>query len=466
MSGARRTAVLNVVGLTAGLLDQMPFLQRWARAATRASIGGVLPAVTCSVQSTYLTGRLPSAHGVVGNGWYVRDECEVRFWRQSNQLVQGRKLWDRAREIDPDFTCANLFWWFNMYSSVDASVTPRPMYPADGRKIPDVYTWPTSLRDHLQHRFGRFPLFEFWGPRAGIRSSQWIANAATEVERMFQPTLSLVYLPHLDYGLQRSGPDHASIAGELRQIDGLCESLISFLEGRGVRVIVLSEYAIRAVARAVSLNRVLRQQQLLAVREELGRELLDAGASRAFAVADHQIAHVYVRDEADVPHVHDLLREVEGVQMVLDEEGKRQHGLDHPRSGELVAVAEADSWFTYYYWLDDARAPDFAPTVDIHRKPGYDPAELFLNPDLRMPAARAAFRLAQKKLGFRYLMDLVPIRGDLVRGSHGRIPGLGEERPVLVVPGDAQLLDVEVAPTAVQRVILNSVYPNHAPPPE
>jgi len=425
MSGARRTAVLNVVGLTAGLLDQMPFLQRWARAATRASIGGVLPAVTCSVQSTYLTGRLPSAHGVVGNGWYFRDECEVRFWRQSNQLVQGRKLWDRAREIDPDFTCANLFWWFNMYSSVDASVTPRPMYPADGRKIPDVYTWPTSLRDHLQHRFGRFPLFEFWGPRAGIRSSQWIANAATEVERMFQPTLSLVYLPHLDYGLQRSGPDHASIAGELRQIDGLCESLISFLEGRGVRVIVLSEYAIRAVARAVSLNRVLRQQQLLAVREELGRELLDAGASRAFAVADHQIAHVYVRDEADVPHVHDLLREVEGVQMVLDEDGKRQHGLDHPRSGEL-----------------------------------------FLNPDLRMPAARAAFRLAQKKLGFRYLMDLVPIRGDLVRGSHGRIPGLGEERPVLVVPGDAQLLDVEVAPTAVQRVILNSVYPNHAPPPE
>ena len=228
---ARPTAVLNVVGLTSEWLDgRMPFLTDWARRRRVASVQPPLPAVTCTVQATYYTGKPPSDHGIVGNGWYFRDDCEVHFWRQSNKLVGGRKIWDEARERFAGFTCANLFGWYNMYSSVDFSVTPRPMYPADGRKLPDVYTEPAELRTALQEQFGTFPLFEFWGPRTSIRSSQWIANSAKYVADRYHPTLSFVYLPHLDYNPQRVGPNHSSINTDLKEIDGVCADLIRYYE--------------------------------------------------------------------------------------------------------------------------------------------------------------------------------------------------------------------------------------------
>ncbi len=461
-----RTAVLNVVGLTPGLIGaETPFLSRWAAEGTVRPIQGVLPAVTCSVQATYLTGVWPETHGIVGNGWYFRDECEVKFWRQSNRLVQAPKVWEQARAEDTGFTCANLFWWYNMYSSVDVAVTPRPMYPADGRKLPDVYTWPPALRFELQERLGPFPLFEFWGPGTTIRSSQWIARAAMDVERRFAPTLSLVYLPHLDYNLQRLGPDDPAVATDLREIDAVCEELVTFYEERGVTVMLLSEYGITGVTRPVALNRVLREAGLITVREELGRELLDAGACEAFAVADHQVAHVYVNRPERLAEVRALLEAVPGVEAVLDEDGKRAHHLAHDRAGELVAVAEPDAWFSYYYWLDDDRAPDFAPTVDIHRKPGYDPAELFLDPDLRFPRLRMARRLVQKKLGFRYLMDVIPLHGRQVRGSHGRLPDNPAEGPVLVTRQAAYLeaLPDTIPATAVQDVILAHLRGRYAP---
>jgi len=203
----QKTVVLDVVGLTADLVSRgAPAIGQWARDAARVSIEAAFPAVTCTAQSDYLTGVYPDTHGVVGNGWYVREDCEVRFWRQSNRLVLAPKIWDQARAEDPSFTCANLFWWFNMYSSADVSVTPRPMYPADGRKLPDVYSVPAELRDELQAALGTFPLFDFWGPRASIRSTRWIADASKIVEARFNPTLTLIYLPHLDYNLQRVGP--------------------------------------------------------------------------------------------------------------------------------------------------------------------------------------------------------------------------------------------------------------------
>ena len=186
------TAVINVVGLTPGLISpDMPRVAEFCRRGKLATIAPVLPAVTCSVQATYLTGRWPSEHGIVGNGWYFRDECEVRFWRQSNKLVAGDKIWDEARQIDTSFTCANLFWWYNMYSSVNVSLTPRPMYPSDGRKLPDIYSAPPELRDELQRELGAFPLFKFWGPAAGIASSQWIAESAKQVTEKFSPTRSM-----------------------------------------------------------------------------------------------------------------------------------------------------------------------------------------------------------------------------------------------------------------------------------
>ena len=431
-----RTAVLNVVGLTADLIARgAPRIREWARGGTVAEVRAAFPAVTCTAQADYLTGRHPDAHGIVGNGWYVREECEVRFWRQSNRLVQGPKIWDAARALDASFTCANLFWWFNMYSSVDYSVTPRPMYPADGRKLPDIYTAPAILREALQRELGTFPLFDFWGPRASIASTRWIADAARIVEARHSPTLSLVYLPHLDYPLQRMGPGAPAVLRDVADVDRICADLIRFYESRGARVIVLSEYGVRDVSRPVHVNRVLREHGLIAIREELGRELLDAGASTAFAVADHQVAHVYVNDPRRLQAVRGVLEAIPGIERVLDEPGQREYRVGHPRAGELLAIAAPDAWFTYYYWLDDRRAPDFARMVDIHRKPGYDPVELFLDPAIRLPALTVGWKLARRKLGFRTLLDVIPLDAGLVMGSHGRRPGVGEaDAPVFISP--------------------------------
>ena len=448
----QRTVVLNVVGLSAALLgEHTPHLAALARDGGMRPLETVVPAVTCTAQSSFVTGTLPREHGCVANGWYFRDVAEVALWKQSNRLVGGEKLWDAARRRDSSFTCANLFWWYNMYSSVDLAVTPRPIYWADGLKLPDVYTEPADVRDELVQRFGEFPLFFFWGPNADIRSSRWIAEAARYVYDTRKPTLTLVYLPHLDYNLQRLGPGDPAIAADLRAIDAVAGELIAHVRRDGARIVVLSEYEIGPVTGVVHVNRALREAGLLRVRVELGLEKLDAGASEAFAVVDHQVAHVYVRRPERVGEVAVLLGALPGVARVLDDAGKREIGLDHERSGELVALAAPDRWFTYYYWLDDARAPEFARTVDIHRKPGYDPVELFLDPALRLPAAQVGWRLAKKMLGFRMLMDVIPLDPSLVRGSHGvRTTG-----PVLI-SSEPALLPAEgaVHATHVKELVL------------
>jgi predicted AlkP superfamily pyrophosphatase or phosphodiesterase len=443
-----KTVVLCAVALTPELLARTARLKAFADAGAMVPLGGVTPAVTATVQSTYLTGLPPSGHGAVGNGWLFRDTMEVRLWQQSNRLVQAPKVWEAA----PGITCANLCWWFAMYSSAAVTVTPRPMYRADGRKIPDCYTKPGDLRDHLQAELGPFPLFKFWGPAASIDSTRWIAEAAKLVDARFQPDLSLVYLPHLDYALQKRGP--ADVGRELGELDAVAGDLIDFYECRDVRVVVLSEYGIVPVSRPVHPNRVLRAAGLIAWREELGRDVVDIGGSEAFAMADHQLAHVYVRDPARVPEVRALLEGVDGVGAVLDEAGKRDHGLDHERSGELVLIAEPDAWFTYYYWDDDARAPDYARTVDIHRKPGYDPVELFLDPAIRVPPVALGSRLVRRKLGFRTLLDVIPLDASLVRGSHGRIPEHPAHGPLLVTRQAHLIEDGELPATAVHDLIL------------
>ncbi|HEV2130744.1 MAG TPA: nucleotide pyrophosphatase/phosphodiesterase family protein [Longimicrobiaceae bacterium] len=459
----RRTLVLNVVGLTPDLIGaHTPNLQAFASRGGMRPLRTVLPAVTCSVQATFTTGLLPREHGAVANGWYFRDTAEVRLWQQANSLITGEKIWEAARRGDPDFTCAKLFWWYNMYSSADLSVTPRPMYPADGRKIPDLYTDPPELRDELQQRLGRFPLFHFWGPTADIRSSRWIADCARHVYDTRRPTLTLVYLPHLDYNLQRLGRADPRIASDLREIDAICGELIEHAEKDGTRVIVLSEYGITPVRDGVHINRTLREAGLIRVREELGRELLDAGASEAFAVADHQVAHVYVRRPERIAEVRRLLERLPGVERVLGEEEKRAEGLDHPRSGELVAISEPERWFTYYYWLDDDRAPDFARTVDIHRKPGYDPVELFLDPELRFPPLKIGWKLARKKLGFRYLMDVIPLDASLVRGSHGRLADDPAQGPLFISSEPELLPEGEVMATEVKARVLDHLFPPRA----
>ena len=453
-----KTVVICAVGLTPRLIGQhTPRLKRLADAGAVATVEPVIPAVTCTVQSTYLTGAWPSEHGIVGNGWYFRDECEVRFWRQSNKLVQRPKVWDVAKARDPGFTCANLFWWYAMYSTADYTVTPRPMYPADGRKLPDVWTEPGELRDELQQRLGQFPLFKFWGPMTSIESTRWIADAAVHVDRKFDPTLTLVYLPHLDYNFQRYGPDDPRSVADLKELDAEVGKLIDHFAARHAHVIVLSEYGITPVSRPVHINRVLRKLNLISVRVELGRELLDAGDSQAFAVADHQVAHVYVNDPAVMPLVVRELKSTPGVAHVYAGDARRIVNLDHPRSGELIALAEPDAWFTYYYWLDDARAPDFARTVDIHRKPGYDPAELFLDPTLRAPKLKVATKLAKRKLGFRSLLDVIPLDASLVKGSHGTAPRDARDGAVFLT-SDHAMVGEAIGPTEVQDLILRHVF--------
>ncbi len=459
------TLVLNVVGLTPALLAHAPHLQALAQAGGMRPLATVLPAVTTTVQSTLLTGVAPREHGIVANGWYFRDLAEIWLWRQSNRLVGGEKVWQAARRRDPGFTCAQMFWWYNMYADVDFAVTPRPMYLADGRKLPDIHTHPADLRDELQGALGTFPLFNFWGPGADITSSRWIADSALHVLRKHQPTLTLVYLPHLDYDLQRLGPHDPAIPAQVAAVDALCAPLLAHARERGAQVVVLSEYGITEVSRPVHINRALREAGWLRVRVERGRELLDAGASDAFALADHQVAHVYVARPELVPAVAALLRALPGVETVLDEAGKRAARLDHPRSGELVAVAQADSWFTYYHFLDDARAPDFARTVDIHRKPGYDPVELFIDPAIRFPKLAVASRLARKALGMRYLMDVIGLDARIVRGSHGRPTDRADDGPLLITSAPELLPDSALPATAVKQLLLDHLFPPAGPTP-
>ena len=635
-----RTAIINVVGLTESLLGaDTPRISSFLQRGALANIVPAFPAVTCTAQSTYLTGSPASAHGIVGNGWYNRELAEVQFWKQSNHLVQGRKLWEELRERDSKFTCAKLFWWYNMYSTADYSVTPRPMYPADGRKVFDIYTWPVSLRNELKHDLGEFPFPTFWGPAAGTQSpqgppdaaSRWIVNAAKWLENKYHPTLNLIYLPHLDYNLQRFGPEansgaahspspwgggqgegnatrppsprgegqgdgnaarspsprgegqgegnaarppsprgegqgegnaarppsprgegqgegnaarppspcgegqgegnaacppspwgegqgegnaarppspcgegqgegnaarppsprgegqgegnaprspspwgegqgegnisapcpklHANkttnpaIIPDLRAIDSIVGELIDFFSAQSVQVILLSEYGITQVDWPIHLNRLFRQEGWLAVKEELGLELLDCGASKVFAVADHQIAHIYLNDHSLETQVRELLQKQEGIAQVLGPKEKSAMGIDHSRAGDLIAVADENAWFTYYYWLDDRLAPDFARTVDIHRKPGYDPVELFLNPKITFPKLKIAWRLLQKRLGFRMLMDVIPLDPTLVKGSHGCRPSHPSDYPVLISPKPGLVQASPIDATDVYHVL-------------
>ncbi len=471
------TAVILVVGLSQSLIgDDCPRIRDFAKAGVVRRMKPVLPAVTCSVQSSMLTGLMPAGHGIVGNGWYDRELSEVLFWKQSNKLVSGEKVWDTAKQRDPAVTTLNMFWWFNMYSSATWSVTPRPMYKADGRKIPDCYSNPPALRDELQAELGPFPLFHFWGPGSSIKSSKWIADATKIAHAKHKPGLTLVYLPHLDYALQKYGDDddmyepHAGsyAADALREIDAVVGDLIDYFAANDTRVMLVSEYGIEHVDDSIHINRILREQNWLSVREEQGLELLDAGASNVFAVADHQVAHVYCQHayspgSESFEYLADHLRKIPGVAQVLKEKDQLAAGIRHERSGDLVLVAEKGRWFSYDYWFDDAKAPDFARTVDIHRKPGYDPLELFIDPTIALPKAKLAWRLFQRKiLKQRALLDLIPLDTKLVRGSHGRIdvpPGL---MPVLITQQDrgevSKSRGEEVHCTAVRDVILEHLF--------
>jgi hypothetical protein len=424
----RKIACLNVVGLTRDLLRSMPRISERFTGNIR-SLRPVLPAVTCSVQASMLTGLSvgrnrkdgSSGHGIVANGWYDRDLKEVRFWQRPDSLVHGEKVWQAAarRDQSDGFTCANLFWWHNAYSDCEINLQVRPIYKADGRKLPDCHSKPAGLRERLQSKLGPFPLFRYWGPMADISSTKWIADATAEIAQSEKPTLLLNYLPYMDYPLQQFGPGDTRTYAAADQLDDLLEELLQKLETAGYRPVLVSEYGVEStqtINAAIPINRILREHNLLSIRIEDGLDTLDPGACRAFAVVDHQIAHVYHDAQIELPEIPYC----------------RPAVIDHPRAGETVLLADHGYWFTYDFWLDDDKAPDYARTVDIHRKPGYDPRELFLTAGRR----ELAYKFMKKNLGFRQYLDVIPLDTSLVRGTHGRVDLSSDSGPVIAGGGD------------------------------
>jgi predicted AlkP superfamily pyrophosphatase or phosphodiesterase len=421
----KRLVWIDVVGLTPRLLAHAPNLRALGAGGFAGPLRGVTPAVTLTAQASALTGTTPDRHGVVGNGWFHRDTGEVRFWLQGHALIQAETLYATlvARGERPGAVLsASVFGWFAQGAPLSASVFPKPYYGSDGGKAFAIHGVPDDVPAALERSLGAFPFASFWGPRAGLPSTTWIARAAATLLRERRPTFAFVYLPHLDYDLQRFGPDDPRVPARVAEADAAAATVIEAARAIGAEVVAFSEYGIAPVSRAETPNRALREAGLLAVRDGPYGETIETFESRAFAVCDHQVAHVHAKTPADLARAKAVLAALPGVERALEGRERAEVGLDHPRAGDLVLLAESDAWFAYPYWLDDARAPDFARTVDIHRKPGYDPCELFVDPGIAFPRLRVARRLARKKLGFRYRMDVVPLDPSLVRGSHGVAP--------------------------------------------
>jgi len=460
MSHMQPLVLINAVGLTPKLLKFAPNLAAIAQKGWYRPLSECLPAVTTSAQATILTGQNPNVHGIVGNGWLFRDTMEVRFWQQANQLIQAEPLYATAQRLsrlkNQPFSSAKLFWWYNQGAKVDFSVTPKPYYGADGSKAFGITGTPNGLSSDLEKELGPFPFPTFWGPMAGLACTPWIARATASILEKHQPNLTMAYLPHLDYDPQRFGPSGCDMRKLVGELDEACKPILDAAIKTGARVWVVSEYGHVDVSRVVEPNRLLRKHQLLEVRDGPFGENIDFFNSKAFAVCDHQLAHVYVKDPENISKTRDLLESLPGVSKVLGEKEKQEQGLSHNRSGELIALSTPDAWFAYPYWLNDERAPDFARTVDIHRKPGYDPCELFLDPKLMFPKLRVARKLVAKKMGMRYLMDVIPLEASIVKGSHGLISTDSENCAILIGDGPNPP-EGKIPMTSVRNLILHAL---------
>jgi len=408
----RTLIVLDVAGLSPALLESggCPRLERFAAQCGLVTLEPVLPALTLSMQATLTTGALPSDHGIVGNGFFDRTHMEHRFWSPSAGLLDRPRIWDTDAKTRP--RVAALFWWNFLGKGCDVYLNVAPFHLADGKTVPSCASQPAGLYAHLEEKLGPFPLHRFWGPGVSVESSRWILDATLETARLQSPDLLLSYLPQMDYSLQRSGPGSPEARAHLEQLDELLAPVLEQSLSGALDLVILSEYGIAPVTRPVALNRTLREAGLFSVRRLGRRTFPDPAGSRAFAICDHQIAHVYAADPVDRGPVRDLLAALPGVGAVLDEEGKRAAGIDHRRAGDLVALADEDAWFEYAWWRDEDEAPDYAFTVDIHRKIGYDPLELIADPAQKRIAADAS----------------------LIRGSHGLVPRSGDYKPILATP--------------------------------
>jgi predicted AlkP superfamily pyrophosphatase or phosphodiesterase len=410
----------NIVGLSPVLLNKlidMPGFSGLMKSGQKADLEPVFPCLTLPGQASFSTGTYPSEHGIIANGFFYRDRFEVGFWDQYRSLVQAETVWEGMKKENSDLKTALLFCQNTLYGNADFIITPKPMHTDEGL-IQWCYSKPAGLYESVCQEIGRpFNLMDYWGPFASSNASQWIMEATIRVVDTYQPHFMITYIPHLDYSCQKYGPDDPKVDEDLKAIDRLMAEFTVMLEKKGIRenstLCIFSEYSLTPVNSAVLLNMALRSAGFLAVRDIENREYLDFELSRAFAMVDHQVAHIYIRDKNDIEPVKRLVEKLDGMDRVLDKEGKKEFRIDHERSGELVAISKPDKWFAYYWWDIPEKAPDFASHIDIHRKPGYDPLELFM--DLQ------TFK--------------VPQTTDLIKGSHGAPPQNREGMAAFMLSG-------------------------------
>jgi predicted AlkP superfamily pyrophosphatase or phosphodiesterase len=401
MSLTRSVVLLSIPGLRSRDLGAMPRLMDLARKGLSIPLLPSFPAVTCPVQANLTTGVGPEKHGIVANGFYWRDKGQVEMWTAWNDVVQAPQIWETLKKRDASLTSAVWFPPLSKGAQADFICTPAPVDNPDGSESLWCYTKPQELYGALRDSLGHFPLANYWGPQASLKSTAWIVDSFVQSAYSLRPRFSDVYLPHLDYAAQKFGPDSPEAQNAVAELDMAIGALVDGFSAARIKDVIwlaASEYCITPVSTVGYPNRVLREAGLLTPVIQDGHEQLVPCETPAFALVDHQLAHVFVRNTADIARVADVFRNDPTVSQVLVGEGRAEAGLNHARSGEVVLVAKPDAWFTYYWWLDDALAPPFARTVDIHRKPGYDPGELFVDAS-----------------------GQTPLDATLVRGSHGSL---------------------------------------------
>lgn len=431
----RHVVLLTIPGLRAQDVSAMPRLQVLTAAGEQATLVPSFPCVTCPVQANMTTGKLPKQHGVIANGFYWRDKKQVEMWTAWNDCIESPQIWDLLNQHDDSLTSAV---WFPLHSKgaeAEYICTPAPIHNPDGSESLWCYTRPTALYGELRDKLGHFPLQHFWGPMANIRSTAWIADSAVLAAAEYRPSFFYIYLPHLDYAAQKCGPNSEPARQALVELDEVIGRLSEGVQaalGEAPLWMVASEYGIVPVEHALYPNRLLRLRGLLKVRKEADGEHLDLERSQAWALVDHQFSHIFCTDDTAIGKAAQIFQGMPGVAEVLVGADRAKYGLDHPRSGEIVLISAPHSWQAYYWWNDNDQAPAFTRTVDIHRKPGYDPAELFFDPATKS----------------------IPLDASLVQGSHGAPAVTDSQRGVFLTSQSGVLEGGTVVDTDVFDLVL------------
>jgi len=401
--------LLSIPGLRDADVERMPNLQRLTKTGDRAPLVPSFPCVTCPVQVNMTTGQLPRKHGVTANGFYWRNKQEVEMWTAWNEVIQVPQIWDILSQHNPGIVSAVWFPLLSKGCEAELICTPAPIHNPDGSESLWCYTRPPEMYGMLRDKHGHFPLKHFWGPLANIQSTEWIAKSLVTAAEQWHPNFIYAYFPHLDYAAQKYGPDSPQALASLAELDRVFGEFVAGINAAYEQIpeqerqpplyIIASEYAIVPVDHVEYPNRVLRDAGLLKLHTTDQGQEIDFAASDAWALVDHQFAQVYIRDanEKVAAEVRKLFTGRAGIAEVLVGAEREKYDLDHERSGEVVLVSKPHSWMAYYWWTDDAEAPKYARTVDIHRKPGYDPVELCVDMATRS----------------------IPLDATLIRGSHG-----------------------------------------------